>query len=77
MKAKPAFLVIPWMQSATETSRSSSEALVKVAVVTFPGSNCDEDALHVVNDVLGASGELVWHGSQELPEGTDLVILPG
>lgn len=50
---------------------------MKVAVVTFPGSNCDEDALHVVNDVLGASGELVWHGSEALPEGTDLVILPG
>ena len=50
---------------------------MKVAVVTFPGSNCDEDALHVVRNVLGVEGEAVWHGADALPEGTDLVILPG
>lgn len=50
---------------------------MRVSVVTFPGSNCDEDAVHVVRNVLGAHAELVWHDTAELPAGTDLVILPG
>lgn len=50
---------------------------MRVSVVTFPGSNCDEDAVHVVRNVLGAHAELVWHETGELPEGTDLVVLPG
>jgi len=31
------------------------------AVLQFPASNCDQDALHVVKNVLGHSGRLVWH----------------
>lgn len=50
---------------------------MKVAVVSFPGSNCDEDAVHVVQGVLGARAERVWHGEAALPDGTELVILPG
>lgn len=50
---------------------------MKVAVVTFPGSNCDEDAVHVVGDVLRQEVHRVWHKETELPDGTDLVILPG
>jgi phosphoribosylformylglycinamidine synthase len=50
---------------------------VKIAVVTFPGSNCDEDALHVARNVLGVEGVRVWHKDTTLPSGTDLVVLPG
>jgi phosphoribosylformylglycinamidine synthase len=50
---------------------------VKLAVVTFPGSNCDEDAVHVARDVLGVAAERVWHKDTALPKGTDLVVLPG
>jgi phosphoribosylformylglycinamidine synthase subunit PurQ / glutaminase len=50
---------------------------VKIAVVTFPGSNCDQDALHVAKNVLGAKTHSVWHKDASLPQGTDLVILPG
>jgi phosphoribosylformylglycinamidine synthase len=50
---------------------------VKVAVVTFPGSNCDEDAIHVARNVLGVHVSSVWHKDASLPEGTDVVILPG
>lgn len=50
---------------------------MKTAVVTFPGSNCDEDAIHVVRSVLGETAVAVWHEERSLPDGTDLVILPG
>lgn len=48
-------------------------------VIRFPGSNCDDDALRVVRDVLrplGATGRIVWHKDHEL-SGVDAVILPG
>ncbi len=50
---------------------------MKVAVVTFPGSNCDEDAVHVARDVLGVETVSVWHKDTSLPAGTDLCVLPG
>jgi phosphoribosylformylglycinamidine synthase subunit PurQ / glutaminase len=49
---------------------------MKVGIVVFPGSNCDEDALHVVRDVLGHRAELLWHKDRDL-RGSDYVILPG
>ncbi len=49
---------------------------MKAAVVVFPGSNCDHDALHVCGTVMGWDAVPVWHESGSL-EGADLVILPG
>jgi len=46
------------------------------AVLQFPASNCDQDALHVVKDVLGHSARLVWHKENSLA-GFDAVIIPG
>jgi phosphoribosylformylglycinamidine synthase I len=48
---------------------------VKVAVVRFPGSNCDADALAAAL-AAGAEAEFVWHRSADLG-GADVVILPG
>ena len=51
----------------------------RFGVVRFPGSNCDDDALHVANTVLsplGSSGVMVWHKDAELPD-VDAVIIPG
>ena len=50
---------------------------MRVAVVTFPGSNCDDDCHHVCRAVFGASTTRVWHKDTSLPDGVDLVILPG
>lgn len=50
---------------------------MKIAVVTFPGSNCDADAVHVAKNVLGVDAVAVWHKDTALPDRTDLVILPG
>jgi phosphoribosylformylglycinamidine synthase I len=46
------------------------------AVLQFPASNCDQDALHVVQNVLGKSGRFVWHKENSLA-GIDAVIIPG
>jgi phosphoribosylformylglycinamidine synthase subunit PurQ / glutaminase len=49
---------------------------MKVGIVVFPGSNCDEDALHVARDVLGHQARLLWHKERDL-QGSDYIILPG
>tara|TARA_B100000678_G_scaffold53236_1_gene42578 strand:- start:290 stop:955 length:666 start_codon:yes stop_codon:yes gene_type:complete len=50
---------------------------VKAAVVQFPGSNCDRDMLVAIRDVCGADVSHVWHAESELPDGLDLVAVPG
>ena len=49
---------------------------MKVAILQFPGSNCDWDAEHAVQDVLGIPATRVWHKSP-LPAETEAVIVPG
>ena len=46
------------------------------AVLQFPASNCDQDAVHVLRNVLGHSARLVWHKEQSLGD-ADAVIVPG
>src|SRR5580693_8651615 len=45
------------------------------AVLQFPASNCDQDAVHAVR-LLGHSARLVWHKDATLGD-TDVVIVPG
>jgi phosphoribosylformylglycinamidine synthase I len=49
---------------------------MKSAVVVFPGSNCDRDVFTVMRD-QGLNPVSVWHGDAALPDGIDLVALPG
>jgi phosphoribosylformylglycinamidine synthase I len=46
------------------------------AVVRFPGSNCDQDAFHVLKNVLGQEVDYIWHKESSL-NGADAVVLPG
>ena len=46
------------------------------AVLQFPGSNCDQDCVHVLKNVLGHSAKLVWHKDTSLGE-VDAVLVPG
>jgi phosphoribosylformylglycinamidine synthase len=46
------------------------------AVIQFPGSNCDQDVLHVLKNVLAQEVEYVWHKDSSLA-GADAVVLPG
>ncbi len=49
---------------------------MKAGVITFLGSNCDDDALYALGDVLGAEASRVFYNETTLPE-LDLVVLPG
>jgi phosphoribosylformylglycinamidine synthase len=49
---------------------------MKVGVVTFPGSNCDYDCLHAVEETIGAEAVYLWHADMDL-RGADAVFLPG
>ncbi len=49
---------------------------MKVAIVVFPGTNCEYDTKYAY-EMLGAEVEFVWHKATSLPENTDLVVLPG
>src|SRR4051794_5988594 len=46
------------------------------AVLQFPASNCDQDAVHVLKDVLGHSASYAWHKDTSLGN-ADAVIVPG
>lgn len=48
---------------------------MKVAVVVFPGSNCEHDVVHALS-IVGCDAELVWHRDTDLSE-FDGVVLPG
>ena len=50
---------------------------MKAAIVLFPGSNRDRDALRAVEKIAKAKPSIVWHGEHTLPAGTDLAVLPG
>ena len=49
---------------------------MKVGIVVFPGSNCDRDVHHVLNDVIGISAQYVWHMEDSIDD-CDALILPG
>lgn len=49
---------------------------MKAVVVVFPGSNCDRDTYHVLQDVYGFETRYVWH-KDRLSGDPDAVILPG
>lgn len=49
---------------------------MRAAVIVFPGSNCDRD-MAVAFERAGADVTMVWHKDDHLPEGTDIVAIPG
>ena len=49
---------------------------MRAAVIVFPGSNCDRD-MAVAFERAGADVTMVWHKDEHLPEGTDIVGIPG
>ncbi|MCR6643881.1 MAG: phosphoribosylformylglycinamidine synthase subunit PurQ [Terricaulis sp.] len=50
---------------------------MKSAVIVFPGSNCDRDAARALERITGKAPAMVWHKDTDLPQGLDLVVLPG
>ena len=50
---------------------------MSAAVIVFPGSNCDRDCKVAIERSTGERVEMVWHQETTLPEGLDLIVLPG
>jgi phosphoribosylformylglycinamidine synthase I len=49
---------------------------MKFGVVIFPGSNCDEDIIYVLEKIMGQQVERLWHKDHDL-HGCDFIVLPG
>lgn len=49
---------------------------MKFGVVIFPGSNCDEDMVYVLQEIMNVPVERLWHKERDL-KGCDFIVLPG
>ncbi len=49
---------------------------MKFGVITFPGSNCDQDMIYVLETIMGYEVERLWHKDTDL-KGADFIVLPG
>ena len=49
---------------------------MKFGVVVFPGSNCDEDIIYVLEKIMGQQVVRLWHKDHDL-QGADFIVLPG
>jgi phosphoribosylformylglycinamidine synthase I len=49
---------------------------MKFGVVIFPGSNCDEDIIYILEKVTGHKVVRLWHKDHDL-QGCDFIVLPG
>ena len=49
---------------------------MKFGVVIFPGSNCDEDIIYVLEKIMGQQVVRLWHKDHDL-QGADFIVLPG
>lgn len=49
---------------------------MRSAVITFPGSNCDRDALTALQKI-GSKVQKVWHQDTKLDDNLDLIVVPG
>jgi phosphoribosylformylglycinamidine synthase PurS subunit len=51
--------------------------LMRSAVLVFPGSNCDRDLAVALERATGRRPDMVWHRETALPDGLDLIAVPG
>jgi phosphoribosylformylglycinamidine synthase len=50
---------------------------MKSAVIVYPASKCDRDAARALTRLSGQPTSMVWHKDTALPDGVDVVVLPG
>ena len=49
---------------------------MKFGVVIFPGSNCDEDIIYILEKITSQKVTRLWHKDHDL-QGCDFIVLPG
>lgn len=57
-------------------SKLPRQKMTKIGIAVFPGSNCDRDVHHVLNDVMGVQADFLWHTKDRI-SGYDAIIIPG
>ncbi len=50
---------------------------MKAGIIVFPGSNCDSDAMHVCQQVMGWDTDYIWHAENQFARKYDLILIPG
>ncbi len=50
--------------------------MIKIGIAVFPGSNCDRDVHHVLNNIIDIKADFLWH-TQDRISGYDAMIIPG
>ncbi len=59
-----------------ERRAPNQRPILNWGVVVFPGSNCEQETLHVLRSVLGQRARPVWHAETDFAD-LDAVVLPG
>ncbi|MFW5789611.1 MAG: phosphoribosylformylglycinamidine synthase subunit PurQ [Bacillota bacterium] len=49
---------------------------MRFGIITFPGSNCDQDLRYVVEDIFEIKTDMIWH-KEDLENTYDAILLPG
>src|SRR6266508_640686 len=70
-------LGLPQRRSGSALGREGARAVMKSAVVVFPGLNRERDMARALKLVSGREPAMVWHADTTLPASTDLVVIPG
>src|SRR5438477_9248337 len=50
---------------------------MKAAILVFPGINRERDMARALRLISGSEPTMVWHAETSLPDGTDLIVVPG
>ena len=67
----------PQQRPRAALGRGGTGAVMKSAVVVFPGINRERDMARALKIISGREPAMVWHADTALPAGTDLVVVPG
>ncbi len=49
---------------------------MRFGIVTFPGSNCDQDLRYVIEDIFEIETDMIWH-KEKFKNNYDAILLPG
>src|SRR4029077_13565644 len=69
-------LGIPRRRRGAALGAAGARALMRSAVVVFPGINRERDMARALTLVSGREPAMAWYADTALPAGTDLVVLP-
>jgi len=59
-----------------KTNENTELCCMKCGIIVFPGSNCDQDAFYVMNNLYGVETVYLWHKDPDI-KNCDFIILPG